>query len=193
MDLLAFKVVIEPDEHAWRSYYPAWEHLGAATCGDTQEEAAGNIKDVLEMMVEEIEAGEIEWPIDPDPDREYTRPSIQTEPEFIRLKCAPEFPDAIASHGGMPVDSNGTVVQEHHVYRLIYVAVNTGIEVMNWPEARAFRWEPEMRGPMAHNVVRVIPSLSAWGRGRELGVLQHSGFWDPYGWHLEQFPQRFPE
>ena len=28
MDLLAFKVVIEPDEDEWRSYYPDWEHLG---------------------------------------------------------------------------------------------------------------------------------------------------------------------
>ena len=52
MDLLAFKVVIEPDEDAWRSYYPAWERLGAATCGETEEEAAANIKEVLEMIVE---------------------------------------------------------------------------------------------------------------------------------------------
>jgi predicted RNase H-like HicB family nuclease len=123
VDLLAFKVVIEPDEDLWQSYYPAWEHLGAATFGNTPEEAAGNIKEVLEMIVEEIEEGDIEWPIEPCAGWEFSRPSIQDAPDFLQLKCAPEFPDAIASHGGLPVDGL-SVADPNDFYRLIYVAVD---------------------------------------------------------------------
>ena len=104
MDLLAFKVVIEPDEDVWQSYYPAWEHLGAATCGETQEEAAINIKEVLEMIVGEIEEGMIEWPIEPcAPDWDFSQPSIQSEPELVQLNCNHEHPGAVAEHGGLPV------------------------------------------------------------------------------------------
>ena len=123
MDLLAFKVVIEPDEDLWQSYYPAWEHLGAATFGNTPEEAAANIKEVLEMIVEGIEDGDIEWPIEPCASWEFSKPSIQDAPEFIQVKCAPEYPDAIASHGGLPVDGL-PVVDPDGFYRLIYIAMD---------------------------------------------------------------------
>ena len=131
MDLLAFKIVIEPDEDAWRSYYPAWEHLGAATGGETPEEAAAGIKEVLEMMVEEIERGEIEWPIEPcAPDWDFSKPSIQDAPESVQRKCAPEYPDAIAAHGGLPVLHSGSGAAHSDVYRLIYVALDDVMAAM---------------------------------------------------------------
>ena len=81
-------MVIEPDEDVWQAYYPAWEHLEAATFGDTPEQAAAHIKEVLEMIVEEIEEGEIEWPIQSGTQwEEFSKLSIQRAPELVRLKC----------------------------------------------------------------------------------------------------------
>ena len=51
-----FKVVVEPDEERWRAYVPSLEHLGAATWGYSREEALQHIREVLEMMVEELVA-----------------------------------------------------------------------------------------------------------------------------------------
>ncbi len=58
-----FRVVLEedrwPDEPpsaaVWRAYVPSLEHLGAATWGETQQEALKNIQEVLEMILEELE------------------------------------------------------------------------------------------------------------------------------------------
>jgi predicted RNase H-like HicB family nuclease len=54
-----FKVVVEDDEHedgrkAYHAYCPALESLGAATWGDTKEEALKNIGDVLQIVVGEL-------------------------------------------------------------------------------------------------------------------------------------------
>ena len=57
-----FKVVLEkdkwpdePDEEAvWRAYVPVLEEKGAATWGYTKEEALKNIREVLQMVLEEI-------------------------------------------------------------------------------------------------------------------------------------------
>jgi len=54
-----FKVVVEDDEHedgrkAFHAYCPALESAGAASWGDTREEALKNIGDVLQMVVEEL-------------------------------------------------------------------------------------------------------------------------------------------
>ncbi len=124
MDLLAFKVVIEPDEDVWRSYYPPWEHIGAATCGETLEEATTNIKEVLEMIVEEIEEGKIEWPIKPCENWEFSKPSIQDEPDLVQIKCAPEHPDAVASHGGLLISELQPEAIHDDTYHLIYVAMD---------------------------------------------------------------------
>ena len=144
MDLLAFKVVIEPDyyfdsdEEAWAAYYPAWEHIGAATGGETLEEAAVAIKEVLEMIVEEIEEGEIEWPIVPCEAWEFSKPSIQDEPELIQLNCAYEHPGAIASHGGLPVTDAEPGAGDY--YRLLYVAIEDVLAAIHerrtWRETR---------------------------------------------------------
>jgi predicted RNase H-like HicB family nuclease len=49
-----FKVVIEPDEDAWHAHCPALEAYGAATWGDTREEALRHIREVVEMVVAEL-------------------------------------------------------------------------------------------------------------------------------------------
>jgi predicted RNase H-like HicB family nuclease len=57
-----FRVVLEedrwPDEPpsaaVWRAYVPSLESLGAATWGETPQEALKNIREVLEMILEEL-------------------------------------------------------------------------------------------------------------------------------------------
>ena len=54
-----FKIVVEDDEHedgrpAFRAYCPALESIGAATWGDTREEAVKHIGGVLHMIVDEL-------------------------------------------------------------------------------------------------------------------------------------------
>ena len=134
MDLLKFKVVIEPDEDAWQAYYPAWEHLGAATCGETREAAAANLKEVLELILDEIEEGAIAWPVAPGvPHQDFSRPGIQDAPEFVPLKCAPEYPAAVASHGGLPVDDHHD--RDLNAIRNLLVASHGGLPVDDHPSA----------------------------------------------------------
>ena len=44
---LDFDITLEVDGNGWRSYYPPWEDLGAATWGTTWSEAVNNIDEVL--------------------------------------------------------------------------------------------------------------------------------------------------
>lgn len=54
-----FRVVIEPDEDAWRAWIPELESRGGATGGTTREEALRNIHEVAQMVIESmIEDGE---------------------------------------------------------------------------------------------------------------------------------------
>lgn len=54
-----FKVIVEPDGDRWHAYCPALKKQGAATWGNTKEEALKNIQEVVQMVVEElIEDGE---------------------------------------------------------------------------------------------------------------------------------------
>ena len=65
-----FKVVVEPDEDRWHAYCPALEQYGAATWGNTEEEALRHINEVVQMVVEElVEDGE---PIPEGPQEEVT-------------------------------------------------------------------------------------------------------------------------
>jgi predicted RNase H-like HicB family nuclease len=55
----SFKVVIEPDEFedgrpAYHVVCPALKEYGAATWGNTQEEALNRIQEVVQMIVEEL-------------------------------------------------------------------------------------------------------------------------------------------
>jgi len=49
-----FRVVLEPDELAWRAYIPELEAKGGATWGATKEEALRNIHEVAQMVIESI-------------------------------------------------------------------------------------------------------------------------------------------
>ena len=54
MKSYTFSVVLEPDEEGWRAFYPAWEEIGAATWGNTKEEALRNLQEVLGLILEEF-------------------------------------------------------------------------------------------------------------------------------------------
>ena len=56
MKTYVFRVVVEPDDGRWSAYCPVLEKRGAATWGDTEEEALKNIREVVEMIVEELVA-----------------------------------------------------------------------------------------------------------------------------------------
>lgn len=45
-------VVLEPDEDVWRAYVPELESRGAATWGNSKEEALRNLEEVLQMVME---------------------------------------------------------------------------------------------------------------------------------------------
>lgn len=54
MKSYVFRVVLEPDEDAWRAYIPELEAKGAATWGHTKEEALRNIQEVAQMVIEAL-------------------------------------------------------------------------------------------------------------------------------------------
>ena len=59
MKSYVFKVVIEDDEFedgrkAFHAYCPALESLGAYTWGHTKEEALKNIREVVQMVIDEL-------------------------------------------------------------------------------------------------------------------------------------------
>ena len=59
MKSYVFRVILEPDEQAWRAYVPDLEEKGGATWGKTREEALGNIREVAQMVIESmLEDGE---------------------------------------------------------------------------------------------------------------------------------------
>jgi predicted RNase H-like HicB family nuclease len=47
-----FRVVLEPDQDVWRAFIPELEAKGAATWGNTKEEALRNIHEVAQMVIE---------------------------------------------------------------------------------------------------------------------------------------------
>lgn len=54
-----YRVVMAPDEDAWRAWIPELENRGGATWGKTPEEAMRNIHEVAQMVTESmLEEGE---------------------------------------------------------------------------------------------------------------------------------------
>ncbi len=49
-----FRVIVEPDEGRWHAYCPALEEQGAVTWGSSEREALDNIRQVVEMVVDDI-------------------------------------------------------------------------------------------------------------------------------------------
>jgi predicted RNase H-like HicB family nuclease len=68
MKTYTFKVVVEPDEDRWHAYCPALEQYGAATWGNTQEEALKHIQEVVQMVIEELGEDGIPIPEGPTSD-----------------------------------------------------------------------------------------------------------------------------
>lgn len=54
MTTYIFKVVVEPDEDRWSAYCPALLKEGASTWGNTEEEALQHIREVVQMIVQEL-------------------------------------------------------------------------------------------------------------------------------------------
>lgn len=57
-----FEVIVEPDEDRWHAYCPALESQGAATWGGSRDEAIAHIREVVQMVVEELVADGIPVP-----------------------------------------------------------------------------------------------------------------------------------
>ena len=70
MKTYTFKVVVEPDDDRWHAYCPALEQYGAATWGNTAEEALQHIHEVVQMVVEELTEDGIPLPEGPKEDVE---------------------------------------------------------------------------------------------------------------------------
>ena len=52
MNTYSFEVVVEPDEDRWHAYCPILEEMGAATWGDTRDQALEHIQEVVQMVIE---------------------------------------------------------------------------------------------------------------------------------------------
>ncbi len=73
-----FKVRIEPDEEMWSAYCPALIQQGAATWGNTKEEALKNIHEVVHMVVQSLteHGGSI-------PEESIDKIEVSNDSEFI--------------------------------------------------------------------------------------------------------------
>ncbi len=65
MKTYTFKVVVEPDDDRWHAYCPALEQYGGCTWGSTKEEAFKHIREVVQMIVEELSEDGIAIPEGP--------------------------------------------------------------------------------------------------------------------------------
>ncbi len=54
MKSYVFRVLLEQDEDVWRASIPELEARGAATWGNTKEEALRNIHEVAQMVIEAL-------------------------------------------------------------------------------------------------------------------------------------------
>ncbi len=54
MKTYLFRVVVEPDDGKWVAICPALEERGAATWGNSPEEALKNIQEVLELTLQSM-------------------------------------------------------------------------------------------------------------------------------------------
>ena len=75
MKTYSFKVVVEPDNDRWHAYCPALERYGAATWGNTSEEALRHIQEVVQIILEEL--------------REEGKPIPEGPPEQVEVFSEP--------------------------------------------------------------------------------------------------------
>lgn len=72
MKTYTFRVVIEPDGERWHAHCPALQPYGAATWGNTEEEALQHVREVAQMIVEEMQEEGIAIPDAPRQDVEVS-------------------------------------------------------------------------------------------------------------------------
>lgn len=65
MKTYVFRVVVKPDEDRWLAFCPALELYAATTWGYTREEALRNIREVVEMVLQELVEDSEAIPEDP--------------------------------------------------------------------------------------------------------------------------------
>ncbi len=70
MKTYTFKVVVEPDDDRWYAYCPALHKYGAATWGETREEAFQHIQEVVHMVIAELREDGVAIPEGPKQDVE---------------------------------------------------------------------------------------------------------------------------
>ncbi|MBI4908847.1 MAG: type II toxin-antitoxin system HicB family antitoxin [Acidobacteria bacterium] len=68
MKTYTFKVIVEPDGDRWHSYCPALGSYGAATWGNTREEAFRHIQEVVQLVIDELLEDNIPIPSGPRED-----------------------------------------------------------------------------------------------------------------------------
>lgn len=65
MKTYSFKVVEEPDEDCWIAYCPALLDKGGSTWSYTKEEALEHIKEVVELVVDDLLRDGVPLPTEP--------------------------------------------------------------------------------------------------------------------------------
>jgi predicted RNase H-like HicB family nuclease len=70
MQTYTFRVIVEPDEDRWHAYCPALQAYGAATWGNTREEAFKHIQEVVQIVIDELREDGIAIPAGPNEDVE---------------------------------------------------------------------------------------------------------------------------
>ena len=70
MKTYTFKVIVEPDADRWHAYCPALKEYGAATWGNTHEEAYKHIQEVVQIIIDELREDGITIPAGPKEDVE---------------------------------------------------------------------------------------------------------------------------
>jgi predicted RNase H-like HicB family nuclease len=68
MKTYTFRVVVERDDGRWHAFCPALEQYGAATWGETEDEAFRHIHEVVQMVVDELREDGIAIPEGPEGD-----------------------------------------------------------------------------------------------------------------------------
>ncbi len=65
MNSYAFRVIVEPDDGGWHASCPVLESRGAYTWGESQEEALNNIRNAVQMVVDDLLDGGEAVPSEP--------------------------------------------------------------------------------------------------------------------------------
>jgi predicted RNase H-like HicB family nuclease len=76
----SFKFVVEPDADRWHASCPVLQAYGAATWGNTREEAFRHINKVVQIIIDELREDGIAIPDGPREKRFMGRPVLPASP-----------------------------------------------------------------------------------------------------------------